>query len=95
MRPTAPAVPLVNISGRRKGQGEDGDLCEAAKLRGEASDHVFGISMGPPGLGKTTLAHIVAGAERQYPYHFRPAIERPGRPAALLTNLRIRTFFIR
>ncbi|MGE5123830.1 MAG: Holliday junction branch migration DNA helicase RuvB [Acidobacteriaceae bacterium] len=62
-------------------------LIMAARQRGDPLDHV--LFYGPPGLGKTTLAHILANEMGvNIKVTSGPAIERPGDLAAILTNLR-------
>jgi Holliday junction DNA helicase RuvB len=80
---------LADLTGQDRVRENLGILIEAARQRGEALDHV--LFYGPPGLGKTTLAHIVAH-EMQVPLRVTagPAIERAGDLAAILSNLRER-----
>jgi Holliday junction DNA helicase RuvB len=77
---------LSEYVGQAKIREQLGVFIDAARQRGEALDHA--LLFGPPGLGKTTLAHIIA---REMGVNLRqtsgPVLERAGDLAAILTNL--------
>ncbi len=78
---------LSELIGQEKVKENLSILIEAAKKRGEPLDHV--LFYGPPGLGKTTLAHILANEMGvNIKITAGPAIERQGDLAAILTNLK-------
>ena len=79
-------IALSDFSGQPKIVENLQVFIQAAKMRGEALDHV--LLHGPPGLGKTTLSHIISNElEADLKMTSGPVLEKPGDLAGLLTNL--------
>ncbi|MCX8063453.1 MAG: Holliday junction branch migration DNA helicase RuvB [Anaerolineales bacterium] len=78
---------LADVIGQERVKENLRILIDAASKRGDPLEHV--LFYGPPGLGKTTLAHVIANEMKvNIKVTSGPAIERPGDLAAILTNLR-------
>src|SRR3989338_2700153 len=77
---------FAEFIGQKRAKDNLALFIEAAKKRGDALDHC--IFSGPPGLGKTTLAHIVASEIGAQLFTISgPALDKKGDIASILTNL--------